>query len=244
MQALVGRVTDRRLVTYGTNPQADVRAENISFEAGGSKFDILFRSRDKGERRIDGLRLPMPGVHNVLNATAAAIVAAKNRRERWIHRNGLAKFAGVKRRFTRVGEWGGVVGIDDYGHHPVEIAAKILRAARNVTRAENHRGRAAPIAIRACAICWTSSVPASMKPISPLSAMSALTTIDGIDRDAFVAGAAAQGHRDVRAISDFDDLPEQIAAIAEKGDYVVMLGAGDITKYAAGLAGELEKLKA
>ena len=245
VQALVGRVTDRRLVTYGTNPQADVRAENISFEAGGSKFDILFRSRDKGERRIDGLRLPMPGVHNVLNATAAAIVARKIGASDESIRNGLAKFAGVKRRFTRVGEWNGVVIIDDYGHHPVEIAA-VLRAARNVTRGkiiavvQPHRyTRLRDLLDQFCS-CLNEADIAFVSDVYAAGE----APIDGIDRDAFVAGAAAQGHRDVRAISDFDDLPEQIAAIAEKGDYVVMLGAGDITKYAAGLAGELEKLKA
>ncbi|MCA8888573.1 MAG: UDP-N-acetylmuramate--L-alanine ligase, partial [Parvularculaceae bacterium] len=133
VQALVGRVTDRRLITYGTNPQADVRAENISFADGGSRFDIIFRSRGEVESRIDGVHLPMPGVHNVSNALAAAIVARKVGVANEAIKSGFANFAGVKRRFTRVGEWKGVTIIDDYGHHPVEIAS-VLRAARSVAK--------------------------------------------------------------------------------------------------------------
>ena len=245
VQALVGRVTDRRLITYGTNPQADVRAENISFEGGGSKFDIHFRSRGKPESRIDGVTLPMPGLHNVLNATAAAIVAKKVGATDEAIRKGLAKFAGVKRRFTRVGEWNGVTIIDDYGHHPVEIAA-VLRAARNVTRGkiiavvQPHRyTRLRDLMDQFCS-CLNEADVAFVTEVYAAGE----APIEGVTRDAFVAGAAAQGHRDVRALASFDDLPKQIAAIAEKGDYVVMLGAGDITKYAAGLEGELKKSKA
>ena len=136
MQALVGRVADRRFITYGANPQADVRAENIVFEGGGARFDIVFRERNavglnEEAARIADVVMPMPGVHNVLNALAAAAVARRIGASHEAIKSGFAKFAGVKRRFTRVGEWRGVHVIDDYGHHPVEIAA-VLRAARNV----------------------------------------------------------------------------------------------------------------
>lgn len=245
VQALVGRVTDRRLITYGINPQADVRAENITFEGGGSKFDIIFRSRGKPDSRIDGVKLPMPGVHNVLNSVAAAIVARKVGASDEAIRKGLSKFAGVKRRFTKVGDWNGVAIIDDYGHHPVEIAA-VLRAARNVTRGkiiavvQPHRyTRLRDLMDQFCS-CLNEADVAFVTDVYAAGE----SPIDGVNRDAFVAGAAAQGHRDVRALSSFEELPKQIAAIAEKGDYVVMLGAGDITKYAAGLESELKKLKA
>ncbi len=165
VQALVGRVTDRRLITYGTNPQADVRAETISFEGGGAKFDIVFRSRGKPDGRIDGVKLPMPGVHNVLNAVAAAIVARKVGASDDAIRKGFAKFAGVKRRFTKVGEWNGVTIIDDYGHHPVEIAA-VLRAARNVTRGKII-AVVQPHRYTRLAISWTNSARALTKPTSP-----------------------------------------------------------------------------
>ncbi len=242
VQALVGRVTDRRLITYGVNPQADVRAENVSFEGGGSKFDIVFRKRGQPDGRVDGVKLPMPGLHNVLNATAAAIVARKVGASDAAIRSGLAKFAGVKRRFTKVGEWKGVAIIDDYGHHPVEIAA-VLRAARSLTRGkiiavvQPHRyTRLRDLMDQFCS-CLNEADVAFVTDVYAAGE----SAIDGVSRDAFVAGAAAQGHRDVRALNSFDDLPRQIAAIAEKGDYVVMLGAGDITKYAAGLEAELKK---
>lgn len=245
VQALVGRVTDRRLITYGTNPQADVRVENVVFEGGGSKYDIVFRSRSKPDARIDGVKLPMPGLHNVLNSLAAAIVARKVGASDEAIRKGLGKFAGVKRRFTKVGEWNGVTIIDDYGHHPVEIQA-VLRAARNVTRGkiiavvQPHRyTRLRDLMDQFCS-CLNEADVAFVTDVYAAGE----APIEGVSRDAFVAGAAAQGHRDVKALKSFDDLPKQIAALAEKGDYVVMLGAGDITKYAAALEGDLKKQKA
>lgn len=244
VQALVGRVTDRRLVTYGTNPQADVRAENISFESGAARFDIVFRSRGKPDSRIDGVRLPMPGLHNVSNAIAAAIVARKVGASDAAIRKGFADFAGVKRRFTKVGEWNGVTIIDDYGHHPVEIAA-VLRAARQVTRGkiiavvQPHRyTRLRDLMDQFCS-CLNEANIAFVTDVYAAGE----APIEGVSRDAFVAGAAAQGHRDVRALASLDDLPKEIAAIAEKGDYVVCLGAGDITKHANGLANALAKAR-
>ncbi len=244
VQALVGRVTDRRLITYGTNPQADVRAENISFDGAMSKFDIVFRSRGRPDSRIDGVKLPMPGLHNVTNAVAAAIVARKVGAGDEAIRQGFAGFSGVKRRFTKAGEWKGVTIIDDYGHHPVEIAA-VLRAARQVTRGriiavvQPHRySRLRDLMDQFCS-CLNEADIAFVSDVYAAGE----APIDGVSRDAFVAGAAAQGHRDVRALSSLADLPKEIAAIAEKGDYVVCLGAGDITKHANGLADALAKVR-
>jgi UDP-N-acetylmuramate--alanine ligase len=245
VQALVGRVTDRRLITYGTNPQADVRAENISFDGGASRFDIVFRSRGNPDSRIDGVRLPMPGLHNVSNALAAAIVARKVGASDESIRKGFADFAGVKRRFTKVGEWNGVTIIDDYGHHPVEIAA-VLRAARQMTRGkiiavvQPHRyTRLRDLMDQFCS-CLNDANVAFVTDVYAAGE----TPIVGVSRDALVAGAAAQGHRDVRALMSFEVLASDIALIAEKGDYVVLLGAGDITKHAAGLAEALAKVSA
>ncbi|MBI1366749.1 MAG: UDP-N-acetylmuramate--L-alanine ligase [Alphaproteobacteria bacterium] len=244
VQALVGRVTDRRLITYGLNPQADIRAENVSFESGAAHFDIIFRERGKEMARLEGVTLPMPGVHNVLNALAAATVARRIGASDEAIRKAFAKFTGVKRRFTRAGEWKGVTIIDDYGHHPVEIAA-VLRAARGVTNGkiiavmQPHRfTRVRDLFDEFCA-CLNDADVAFIADIYTAGE----TPIEGVTRDALVAGAAAHGHRDVRALASFDDLPRLVAELAEPGDYVVCLGAGDITKYANNLAAALEKLK-
>jgi UDP-N-acetylmuramate--alanine ligase len=247
VQALVGRVTDRRLITYGVNPQADVRAENITFDKGLARYDIIFRERSKSGRaeetaRIADVRLPMPGAHNVLNSLAAAAVARRLGVGEAAIKAGFAKFSGVKRRFTKAGEWKGVTIIDDYGHHPVEIAA-VLRAARNVTGGkviaviQPHRfTRVRDLFDDFCA-CMNDADVALIADIYTAGE----TPIEGVTRDALVAGAIARGHRNVRALLSFDDLPRLVAEVAEPGDYVVCLGAGDITKYANGLADALSR---
>ena len=249
VQALVGRVTDRRLITYGVNPQADVRAENVSFEGGIARYDIIFRERrQKGPTeevaRIEGVKLPMPGLHNVLNSLAAAAVARRLNIGEAVIKSAFAKFSGVKRRFTKVGEWKGVTIIDDYGHHPVEIAA-VLRAARNVTGGkviavvQPHRfTRLRDLFDEFCA-CMNDADVAFVADIYTAGE----APIEGITRDALVAGAISRGHRNVKPLPSFDDLPRLIDEAAEPGDYVVCLGAGDITKYANGLADALKGLK-
>ncbi len=248
VQALVGRVTDRRLITYGVNPQADVRAENIAFESGAARYDIVFRERGRDGRGEEVSRiavtLPMPGMHNVLNSLAAAAVVRRIGANDAAIRSAFAKFSGVKRRFTRVGEWKGVTIIDDYGHHPVEIAA-VLRAARNVSGGkviavvQPHRfTRVRDLFDEFCA-CLNDADIAFISEIYTAGE----TPIEGITREALVAGAAARGHRDVRALSALDALPAEIAEVAEPGDTVVCLGAGDITRHANGLADALKALK-
>ncbi len=244
VQALVGRVTDRRLITYGVNPQADVRAANIRFEDGISVYDIIFRERGKEVGRIDNVRLPMPGAHNVLNSLPAAIVAKRLGASDEEIKSGFAKFAGVKRRFSPAGEWKGVKIIDDYGHHPAEIAA-VLRAARNIADGrvfavvQPHRySRLKNLFDDFCA-CLNEADVALIADVAPAGE----APIEGFDRDALVAGLEGHGHRDARALKSFGDLPGIIGTEAEPGDYVICLGAGDITRHANALAGELGKIE-
>ncbi|MBI1394087.1 MAG: UDP-N-acetylmuramate--L-alanine ligase [Alphaproteobacteria bacterium] len=248
VQALVGRVTDRRLITYGANPQADVRAENVTFMHGDARYDIVFRERGadgsvREASRIVDVRLPMPGVHNVLNSLAAAAVARRIGATEDEIKAGFAKFRGVKRRFSKVGVWNGATIIDDYGHHPAEIAA-VLRAARNVASGkiiavvQPHRySRLRNLFEDFCA-CLNEADIAIITDVYAAGE----APIENYDRDALVAGVAEHGHRDVRALASLADLPGAIAVLAEPGDYVVCLGAGDITKHANALPGVLEAL--
>ena len=140
VQGMIARVPDRRIITYGLTPQADVRAVDITFGSDGAKFDVVVTDRAQQESRvIPRFRLPMFGLHNVQNALAAILVGIEMGVDDAVLRAGLASFKGVKRRFTKTGESGGITVIDDYGHHPVEIAA-VLRAARQATRSPSVRG--------------------------------------------------------------------------------------------------------
>jgi len=245
VQALIGRVTDRRLITYGSNLQADVRAEKMRFEEGASMFNIVFRERGREVGRIDEVNLPMPGAHNVLNALPAAIIARRLGASEEQIRSGFAKFAGVNRRFTLAGEWKGVKVIDDYGHHPTEIAA-VLRAARTIARGkviavvQPHRyTRLRDLFDEFCG-CLNEADVALIADVYAAGE----APIDGASRDALVAGLEAHGHQGARALRDFDDLPGLVAELAEPGDYVICLGAGDITKHANALAVRLAEFGA
>ncbi|MEL6362878.1 MAG: UDP-N-acetylmuramate--L-alanine ligase [Pseudomonadota bacterium] len=246
VQALVGRVADRRLITYGANPQADVRAENVVFEGGGARYDIVFREPTKEGRseeaaRLKDVRLPMPGIHNVLNSLAAAAVARRVGASEEAIKNGFSNFKGVKRRFTEVGKWNGVTVIDDYGHHPVEIAAA-LRAARNVASGkviavvQPHRySRVRDLFDEFCG-CMNDADLALITDIYPAGE----GPIEGVTREALVDGVAAHGHRQVEALGGLDRLAALVRDRAEPGDYVVCLGAGDITRYANDLVQQLQ----
>ncbi len=243
VQALIGRVTDRRLITYGANPQADVRAENISYKDDASIYDIVFRERGKETGRINAVTLPMPGIHNVLNSLPAAIIAKRLGVDDAHIKSGFAKFAGVKRRFTHAGTWKGVKIIDDYGHHPAEIAA-VLRAARNVAKGkviavvQPHRyTRLYDLFDDFCG-CLNEADIALITDVYAAGE----SPIEGVDRDTLVSGLEAHGHRDARALKSFDELPKLVADVAEPGDYVICLGAGDITKHANELADKLKAL--
>jgi UDP-N-acetylmuramate--alanine ligase len=242
VQTLVGRIEDRRVVTYGENPQADARLVDLTHSDGRSQFTVAFRDREgKSLNHIAGLSLPMPGRHNALNATAAIAVA----RELGISddqiRKGLAGFGGVKRRFTRTGDWNGVAIFDDYGHHPVEIAA-VLKAARESAKGQviavmqPHRyTRLAALFDQFCT-CFNDADAVIIAHVYAAGE----APIPGADRDTLVTGLRARGHRRVATLDDAAQLASMIKDIARPGDYVVLLGAGNITQWAYALPGELK----
>lgn len=237
VQALVGRVTDRRVVTFGFNAQADVRAVDLTYEEGVAHFDILLQNE---ETRIEGCTLPMPGDHNVSNALAAVAVARHLGMKKDEIREALAGFTGVNRRFTKVGEVNGVTVIDDYGHHPVEIAA-VLKAARQATKGrviavhQPHRyTRLSHLFDDFCA-CFNE---ADVVAIADVYAAGE-EPIPGATRDDLVAGLIAHGHRHARAILDEDDLERLVREQARPGDMVVCLGAGTISAWAQALPARL-----
>lgn len=241
VQSLVGQIEDRRVITYGINPQADVRLMDVKLDGGVCRFNILIRSRN-GEKaaEINDLLLPMPGHHNALNATAAIAVALELKIPPEKIRAALKGFGGVKRRFTKTGEWNGVTIFDDYAHHPVEIGA-VLKAARASTKksviaiVQPHRyTRLRDLFDQFCS-CFNDADHVIVAPVYPAGE----PPIPGIDRDALVQGIRARGHRDVIALEGPEALSNVIKKIVKQGDYVVFLGAGNITQWAYALPGEL-----
>ncbi len=244
VQRLVGRITDRRIVTYGENTQADVRLVELDNTGGRQKFSVLFRDHDGREvHRIRDLELPMPGRHNALNATAAVAVAHELGIADDRIRAALLKFGGVKRRFTRVGEWNGAAIIDDYGHHPVEIAA-VLRAARESTKGQviavvqPHRYTRLKSLFEPFSTCFNDADAVIVAHVYPAGEQ----PIEGADRDSLVTALRARGHRRVVPLDGADKLAGIVKGMAKPGDYVVLLGAGNITQWAAALPGELKAL--
>jgi UDP-N-acetylmuramate--alanine ligase len=244
VQALFGRITDRRLVAYGFSPQADVRALDLSFDPKGSLFDVELRDRvGKLERRIERLRLAMPGRHNVQNALAAIAIARELKIGDDVVRKALAGFGGVKRRFTRTGVVGGITVIDDYGHHPVEIRA-VLETARQtcegriIAVVQPHRYSRLQAMFDDFCRAFNHADAVLVAPVYAAGE----EPIEGIDRDALVAGLIRHGHRDVRPLAGPDELPRLIADMARSGDLVVCLGAGSITAWANALPGQLKAL--
>ncbi len=244
VQALVGRIEDRRIITYGANPQADVRLTDLTPANGGSRFKVTFRDR-KGDtvHEIADLVLPMPGRHNASNATAAIAVAHELGIADEAIRKAIAGFGGVKRRFTRTGEWNGVTVIDDYGHHPVEIAA-VLRAARESTKGkviavvQPHRYTRLQSLFEEFCTCFNDADSVIVADVYAAGE----TPIDGIDRDHFVLGLRAHGHREAVPLPSPQALAGLVREMAAPGDYVVCLGAGNITQWAYALPGELKAL--
>lgn len=241
VQSLVGRIEDRRIITYGENPQADVRLMDVDLKGGITKFNVLFRDRAGGKgHRIDGLRLPMPGRHNALNATAAIAVAHELgiADERIVE--ALEQFGGVKRRFTRTGEWNGVTIFDDYGHHPVEIAA-VLRAARAASAGQviavvqPHRYSRLASLFDEFSTCFNDADHVLVAPVYAAGE----APIPGADSEHLVQGLRARGHRSVTPLPAPDQLAGLVAGLAKPGDYVICLGAGNITQWAYALPGEL-----
>ena len=244
VQRLVGRITDRRIITYGENPQADVRLTEVDHHDGRSRFTVLFRDRAGNTvHAIEELALPMPGRHNALNASAAVAVAHELNIPDDKIRAALAKFGGVKRRFTKVGEWNGVTIIDDYGHHPVEIAA-VLKAGRDVSKGQviavvqPHRYTRLKTLFEPFSTCFNDADAVIVADVYPAGE----APIEGADRDHLVQALRARGHRQVIALAGPDKLAGLIKELAKPGDYVICLGAGSITQWAYALPGELQAL--
>ena len=244
VQALIPRVPDRKIITYGLNPQADVRATNVSIGPDGAVFDIIITDRANGATRtIEQIHLPMYGQHNVQNSLAAVVVANQLGLSNDIVRKALAGFSGVKRRFTRTGEGNGVTVIDDYGHHPVEIAA-VLRAARSASRGsviavvQPHRYSRLQSLFEEFCTCFNDADSVVVADVYAAGEK----PIDGVSRDALVRGLLERGHRHVAPLPSPEALPDLIHGLAKPGDMVVCLGAGNITTWAHALPGQLTAL--
>src|SRR6185312_10426248 len=241
VQEMAARVENRRLITYGTNPQAEVRALNVGFGAEGSTFDTLINSPDGTTTVLGEVTLPMAGEHNVLNALAAIAIGRELGAPEKAIRKGLAEFGGVRRRFTFTGQGRGVRVVDDYGHHPVEIT-HVLRAARAVTNGrviavvQPHRYTRLRDLFQEFCRAFNDADAVIVADVYPAGE----APIEGASRDALVEGLRRHGHRHVLALESPAALPALIAAEAKAGDLVVCLGAGDITAWAQALPGQLE----
>jgi UDP-N-acetylmuramate--alanine ligase len=239
VQSLVGKITDRRVVTYGFNAQADVRAVNLRYEGGVAYFDTALQAEGI---LIEGCSLPMPGDHNVSNALSAIAVARHLGMKAEVIKEALAAFGGVNRRFTRVGEVEGVTIIDDYGHHPVEIAA-VLKAARQATDGrviavhQPHRfSRLSSLFDEFCS-CFNDADVVGIAEVYGAGE----DPIPGATRDDLVAGLIRHGHRHARAVVCEEDLERLVREQTGPGDMVVCLGAGTISAWANGLPARLQK---
>ncbi len=245
VQAVIPQVRDRRVITYGFSAQADVRGEAVTPVPGGNRFDVALHQRDGSFRRIEGIELPMPGRHNVQNALAAVAVAAEMGCTDEVIRTGFNNFGGVKRRFTKVGEVAGASIIDDYGHHPVEIRA-VLAAAREGVKGrvfavvQPHRFTRLRDHMEEFQAAFNDADVVYAAPVYAAGEQ----PIEGIDSDTMVAGMKDRGHRSAHVIAGPDALAEVLAESLQDGDMVVCLGAGDITKWAAGLADAVAKRRA
>ena len=245
VQAMIPRLSDRRIVTYGFSPQADIRAERLVSDKLGATFEVVHTDRARNvSRRMGPFRLPMLGSHNVQNALAAIAVAIEMEVDDATLRSAFATFKGVKRRFTKTGETGGITVIDDYGHHPVEIAA-VLKAARQagardvIAVVQPHRYSRLDSLFPEFCTCMNDAGTVIVADIYAAGE----APIPGINRDALVDGLRASGHRSVVPLPAPEHLAEMVHAIAKPGDFVICLGAGNITQWAAALPEQLRGLQ-
>ncbi len=241
VQSLVAKIEDRKVITYGENPQADVRFMNVRYEGTRSVFDVEIRRRRTGQTfLLKQLALPMPGRHNVSNATAAVAVANRLGISDADIRKGLASFSGVKRRFTLTGEWNGIQVFDDYGHHPVEIRA-VLKAAREACKGriiavhQPHRFTRLSSLMEEFSGCFNDADSIMIAPVYSAGE----DPIENVNSEVLVTRIKAGGHRDARFLPSPEGLADIVAQIASPGDFVVLLGAGNITAWAAALPKEL-----
>ncbi|QKG70128.1 UDP-N-acetylmuramate--L-alanine ligase [Erythrobacter mangrovi] len=247
VQAVIGKVRDRRVVTYGFSLQADICGVNVRPDMGGNCFDVIVRQRGEEDRRIENVRLPMPGRHNVQNALAAIAVAIEMGCSDEVIRTGFSSFGGVRRRFTKVGDVpmrsGSVPIIDDYGHHPVEIKA-VLAAAREsvgdgrvIAVVQPHRYTRLRDLMEEFQTCFNEADTVYVTPVYAAGE----DPIEGVDAEALVAGLKSRGHRSAATVNDETDLAGKLANEIAAGDMVVCLGAGDITRWASELANRIEQ---
>jgi UDP-N-acetylmuramate--alanine ligase len=247
VQALMAKVQDRRLITYGFNPQADIRAVNLRVDAAGQYYDVECKAYPSGEAEIiKDVFLPMHGKHNLLNSLAAFAVARELSMAPHTIRQGLANFGGVKRRFTKTGETHGITIIDDYGHHPVEIAATLACArqalqdtqGRVIAVVQPHRFTRVRDLFEEFCTCFNDAETVFVTDIYTAGE----DPIEGIHRDALIQGIRSHGHRDVRPVENEAALADLLASTARAGDLVVCLGAGSISSWAAALPQHIEHI--
>jgi len=246
VQGMVARLPERRVRTYGLSPQADIRATNIRLGRDGSHYDAVIADRLGGrERVLAGLFLPMFGEHNVQNSLSALAVAEEMGLGDEVVRASLRNFKGVRRRFTKTGEWNGVTIIDDYGHHPVEIAA-VLKAARAIVGGrviavvQPHRYTRLANLFDGFCTCFNDADLVLVAEVYPAGE----APIEGVSCDALVAGLRAHGHRNAQPLTGPEALAPALRSVARPDDIVVCLGAGSITNWANSLPGELAELDA
>lgn len=245
VQAMIARVSDRRIITYGFSPQADVRAENMTTGANGTSFDVVISDRKSDESRtISGITLAMYGVHNVQNALAAVAIATEMGLDDDVLNRALSTFEGVKRRFTQTGVVDDITIIDDYGHHPVEITA-VLKAAREVARErviavmQPHRYTRLRDLFEDFCTCFNDADAVIIGDVYEAGE----EPIEGINKDSLVEGLRERGHRTVVALENPEALATVIDQTAKPGDYVVCLGAGSISTWANALPDQLRVIR-
>jgi UDP-N-acetylmuramate--alanine ligase len=250
VQALIPRVRDRKLLTYGFSPQADVCATNLSMAPTGSSFDVVHTDRKTGAvRRIEGFQLPIVGQHNVQNSLAAITIGIELGFSEDAMRAAMRGFGGVKRRFTLTGVVDGVSIIDDYGHHPIEIAA-VLKAGRQALQGATRGGRIIAVVqphrysrlkslFGEFSSCFNDADTVLVTDVYPAGE----APIEGVNRDALVEGIRERGHRSVMALEGPEKLATKVRELAQPGDMVICLGAGSISAWANALPAELEALK-
>ena len=244
VQAMIPLISDRKIVTFGLSAQADVRAVDIAVTEAGTVFDVVIADRNTDEiRTLERIELAMLGEHNVQNALAAIAVASEMGIEDEVLRQSLAGFSGIKRRFTKTGEFAGITVIDDYGHHPVEITA-VLKASRDaysgsiIAVVQPHRYSRLEALFEDFCTCFNDADTVIVADIYAAGE----TPIEGIDRDRLVEGLRTHGHRNVVALDNPEALAPLVLDIAKRGDLVLCLGAGSITNWAQALPGEIERL--
>ena len=245
VQNIIGRIRDRRIVTYGFSALADVRADNVAPIAGGSRFDAVILEREGERRTIEGVHVPIPGRHNVQNALAAIAVAVELGISDKDIIGAFERFDGVKRRFTRVGVTDGAIVIDDYAHHPTEIRA-VLSAAREgaegrvIAVVQPHRYTRLQSLMDEFQSAFNDADVVFVAPVYPAGE----EPIEGVDANALAEGLRAHGHRMVRSVSDLQDLSGALRDLAAEGDMIICMGAGDITKWAAALPQGIDEARA